>query len=86
MKKLLVFLFILGMVTIATAQKANDKVKIKYEGKWYPGTIEKVNEKTKEYYVSYEGWGDDMKEWVKTDRIKVAESKPANPKAATKAK
>ena len=86
MKKIILLLFVLGMFQISTAQKANDKVKIKYEGKWYAGTVEKVNDATKEYYVSYEGWGDDMKELVKIDRIKLETKPAAAPKAATKAK
>lgn len=86
MKRIILLLFVLGMFQISTSQKVNDKVKINFEGKWYAGTIEKVNETTKEYYVSYEGWGDDMKEWVKSDRIKLVSGKPAAPKTATKTK
>jgi len=71
MKKLvLLFCFVLAMVSVSQAQKVNEKVQIESSGSWYPGTILKVDAAKGEYFVTYEGWGDSWDEWVPISRLK----------------
>jgi len=71
MKKILLLaLLLIGTSWLAQAQKVNEKVKIEHNGTWYAGTILKVNDAEKQYFVKYDEWDDGWNEWVTVERLK----------------
>ncbi|MBU41725.1 MAG: hypothetical protein CMN76_00780 [Spirochaetaceae bacterium] len=46
-----------------------DRVKVKWQGKWYPSEILKVKPDCSQYYIHYIDWSDSWDEWVSPDRI-----------------
>ncbi len=85
--------FWLGVMCLVSALGASyergQKVEVEWHGTWYPAVVIEVGQG--QWKIHYDGYGDDWDEWVGTDRIKPAGSKPARqvtetPKAASTGK
>lgn len=71
-----ILLFSFFFTNYTTAQAVNDKVKVEHNGSWYDATILKVDKAKKQYYITYDDWGESWDEWVGIERLKGMELNP----------
>lgn len=87
MKKHSVVAALLFVLTLATAAaqgnrawKAGDKVEVKWNGKYYPATVNEIQ--GDRYKISYDGYGRNWDEWVSAASIRARGEKTALPAPA----
>ena len=74
---LLILFFVLfitasGLVEAQNTCKVNDKVRVLWKGKWYPGTVKDV--RGRDCYVNPDGYESNFNQWVGPDRIRYPKS------------
>lgn len=71
MKKLiLVSAFAMIISLSANAQNTGDKVQVLWKGSWYAATVKE--HKDNQWFIHYDGYGNEWDEWVGKERMKVA--------------
>lgn len=56
-------------VHAAPVCSVGDSGNVLWKGKWYPATVNKVNEDQSRCYIHYNGYGNNWDEWVGGDRF-----------------
>jgi hypothetical protein len=84
----IMLLLILSVSTSSSAQsdrtwKVGDKVEVKWNGRFYPATVNEVN--AGKYKISYDGYGRNWDEWVPSASIRARGEVAALPATAASA-